>query len=130
MYARRGKNRICPRVVGEYDGETLSEKCARTSKRPLTLGQLATFFDDAWSTFDTHELRGEAYDLEAMQNFVIGVDSQFYPDIDLLYRQRITTWAAERRRACGLDQEPEHEDTRVRVTEQLRHRMTGSTRLA
>jgi hypothetical protein len=36
VYARRGKNRIHYRVVDEYQGDTLSDRQARTSVRPLT----------------------------------------------------------------------------------------------
>ena len=40
-------------------------------------------------------------DLEEMLQFVIGVDSQFYPQIDALYRRRIEDWASVRRGALG-----------------------------
>ena len=35
VYARPGKDRINYRAVDEYDGDTLSEKRTRSSKRPL-----------------------------------------------------------------------------------------------
>ena len=94
VYARRGKSRIYYRVVDEYDGETLSEKRTRTSTRPLTLGELECFFNGAWSIFDVLERNFgcDGYDLDRMQRFVIGVESQFYPTIDELYRRRIETW--------------------------------------
>jgi hypothetical protein len=55
VYARRGKHRIHYRVVDEYEGDTLSGRSARTSTRPLTLGQLEAFFNGAWSIFDVLE---------------------------------------------------------------------------
>ncbi len=99
VYARRGKNRIHYRVVDEYGGDTLSGRNTRTSVKPLTLGQLETFSSGAWPLFDVLEMNfgDDGYDLEAMQSFVVSVDSEFYPDLDWLYRRRITSWAAERR---------------------------------
>ena len=32
------------------------------------------------------------YNLEQMQRFVIGIESQFYPQLGLLYRRRIQAW--------------------------------------
>ena len=40
VYAKAGKDRIRYRVVDEYNGDTLSEKRTRSSKRPLSLGEL------------------------------------------------------------------------------------------
>ncbi len=44
VYARPGKGRIYYRVVDEYQGDSLTEKRTRSSKRPLSLGVLITFF--------------------------------------------------------------------------------------
>ena len=101
VYARRGKNRIYYRVVDEYDGETLSEKNTRTSTRPLTLGELEAFFNGAWSIFDVLAMNfgRDGYDPRTRcSRFVIDVESQFYPQIDDLYRRRIEAWADVRRR--------------------------------
>jgi len=104
VYARRGKNRIYYRVVDEYQGDTLSQRSTRSSTRPLTLGQLEAFFTGAWSVFDVLEMNfGDAgYDLDKMQRFVVGVDSEFYPQLDALYRHRIDAWAAERHAASAI----------------------------
>lgn len=48
VYAKAGSGRIRYRVVDEYGGETLSSPSKRTSKEPLTLGELAEFFLKAW----------------------------------------------------------------------------------
>jgi hypothetical protein len=98
IYARRGKSRIRYRVVDEYDGDTLSGRNARTSIRPLTLGELETFFNGAWSIFGVLAMNfgSDGYDLDQMLNFVVSIDSQFYPRIDTLYRRRIEAWAATR----------------------------------
>ena len=89
VYARRGKNRIHYRVVDEYGGDTLSGCNTRTSIRPLTLGQLETFFTGAWSVFDVLEMNfgDDGYDLDEMQDFVVSVDSEFYPELGRLYRR-------------------------------------------
>jgi hypothetical protein len=106
VYARRGKHRIYYRVVDEYEGETLSGRTTRTSSRPLTLGELETFFNGAWSIFDVLAMNfgHDGYDLDRMLRFVVDVESQFYPQIGRLYRQRIEAWAAARKTVLGLDQ--------------------------
>jgi len=95
VYARRGKNRIRYRVVDEYGGDTLSGRNTRTSVKPLTLAQLEAFFTGAWSVFDVLEMNfgDDGYDLEQMLDFVVSVDSEFYPQLGRLYRTRIREWA-------------------------------------
>jgi len=68
VYARRGKNRISYRVVDEYGGDTLSDKMTRTSRRPLTVGELETFFNEAWPLFDVLEMTfgDDGFDLDQM----------------------------------------------------------------
>ena len=97
VYARRTKNRIHYRAVDEYEGETLSDRRTRTSVKPLSLGELEKFFNGAWSIYEVLEgnFGDDGYDLDEMQDFVVGVESEFYPDLDALYRRRIAAWAAE-----------------------------------
>ena len=85
-------------MVDEYEGETLSGRSTRTSIRPLTLGDLESFFNGAWSIFDVLDMNfnSAVCDLEKMQRFVVGIESQFYSQIDLLYRARIREWATSR----------------------------------
>jgi len=99
VYAKRGKNRIYYRVVDEYDGDTLSEKRTRVSTRPLSLGELEVFFSGAWSIFDVLAMNFgvDGYDMAQMQAFVCSVESQFYPQIEMLYRARIGAWGEEQR---------------------------------
>jgi len=103
VYARRGKNRIHYRVVDEYQGDTLSQPSTRTSTQPLTLGQLEAFFDGAWSIFEVLEMNfgDEGYDIDEMQDFVVSVDSEFYPQLGALYRHRIDAWGAERQASAA-----------------------------
>jgi hypothetical protein len=104
VYARRGKNRIRYRVVDEYYGDTLSGKNTRTSARPLTLGGLEAFFNGAWSIFDVLDMNfgHDGYNLDRMLRFVVGVESEFYPQIGELYERRIEAWAAVRRTELGI----------------------------
>lgn len=105
VYARRGKNRIHYRVVDEYEGQTLSGKNTRTSTRPLTLRELESFFNGAWSIFDGLDMNfGESgYDEDEMQAFVVDVGSRFYPELDRLVRERISLWGAGQRGKAGTD---------------------------
>ena len=110
VYARRARGRIHYRVVDEYEGDTLSEKRTRTSTRPLTLGQLESFFNGAWPLLAVLDMNfaDTGYDLRKMLRFV-DVDSQFYPDLEDLYIHRITSWAQRQRAALELDQEQDLE---------------------
>ncbi len=105
VYARRGNKRIRYRVVDEYEGDTLSGRNTRTSTRPLTLGELEAFFNGACSIFDDLERNfgRDGYDLERMHRFVIGLESEFYPQFGKLYRRRIDAWAAARQAERGND---------------------------
>ena len=75
-------------------------KC--TLPEPLTLRQLEAFFNGAWSVFEVLEQNfGEdGFDFNQMLDFV-QIDSEFYPELGDLYRERITTWAAQQRAATG-----------------------------
>ena len=105
VYARRRKRRIYYRVVDEYEGETLCGKNTRTSTRPLALRELEAFFNGAWSIFDVLAMNfgHSGYDRDEMLDFVVGVESQFYPQIGKLYEWRIDAWAAARREKLELD---------------------------
>jgi hypothetical protein len=102
VYARRRKGRIHYRVVDEYEGGTLSGKNTRTSVRPLSLGQLESFFSGSWSIFEVLEMNfsENGYDGDEMQAFVVDISSPFYPDLESLYRERIGVWGADRRDAA------------------------------
>jgi len=109
VYARRGKNRIYYRVVDEYDGDTLSGRNTRTSARALSLGELEAFFNGAWSIFDVLAMnfRHTGYDRDDLLGFVVGVESQFYPQIGELYERRIEAWGAAQREKLALDKAEE-----------------------
>ena len=100
VLARRGKRRIYYRVVDEYGGETLSGRSTRTSIRPLTLGELEAFFTGAWSIIDVMDMNFDdpGTQLRTLLGFIVGIDSQFYPQLAQLYSRRIQAWAAQRAR--------------------------------
>jgi hypothetical protein len=59
------------------------------------MGELEAFFKGVWSIFEMLDMNFDraAYNLEKMQRFVVGINSQLYPQIGLLYRRRIQAWA-------------------------------------
>lgn len=108
VYARRGKERIYYRVVDDYEGETLAAKRTRTSRWPLSLLELESFFNAAWSVFDVLDMNFgiSGYDLDRMLSFIVGVESQFYPQIGTLYARRVAAWADMRRAVIRTGRSP------------------------
>ena len=49
------------------------------------------------------ELQIQRYDPDELLDFVVGVESQFYPQIGELYQRRIEAWAAAQREKLALD---------------------------
>jgi hypothetical protein len=92
VYAGREGADIHYRVVDEYGGDTLSEAAERQSITPLTLGELEEFFLSAWPLLDVLASNFDT-DVEGMLDF-FRADSQFYPDLDALLRQRVTAACA------------------------------------
>jgi hypothetical protein len=99
VYAKAGKSRIYYRVVDEYGGDTLSEKRTRTSKQPLTLGELVAFFLGAWHLNEVLEMN--ELDREGAQDFT-HPSSEFYPEFGKAIRAKINEWCPE--------EEPEESD--------------------
>ena len=89
VYAKAGKNRIYYRVVDEYNGDTLSEKRTRTSKQPLTLGELVEFFLGAWHLNEVLEMN--ELDREGAHDFT-HPSSEFYPEFSRAIRAKINEW--------------------------------------
>ncbi len=90
VYARFSGGRIHYRVVDEFERATLSEHYRRTSMRPLSLKELATFFLRAWNLFAVLDANWKG-DLERQLRFFRS-SSDYYPGLDdylrLLVRQR------------------------------------------
>ncbi|MBI5363115.1 MAG: hypothetical protein HZA53_08040 [Planctomycetes bacterium] len=114
VYARPGKRCIEYRVVDEYDSEFMSGPTTRRSRRPLTLKQLVEFLNDAWPfevLVRANFLDEGERDIDAMLAFFVSVESEFYPQFDALYRQRLVEWATEQLRDSGqLDAGDEAEE--------------------
>jgi hypothetical protein len=107
-YARPGKDRIYYRIVDEYQGDTLTEKRTRSSKRPLSLGELIEFFLAAWPLPEV--LEGNELDRDGAQDFT-RPSSEVYPQFEAGIRVRIDGWHAEGDRRHGAG--PGGEDSTV-----------------
>ncbi|MDA1327188.1 MAG: hypothetical protein O3C34_20910 [Proteobacteria bacterium] len=106
VYAGRGKDRIGYRVVDEYDGDTLSGEADCSSKLPLTLGELTTYFLTAWDLLAVLDMNfeGEGYPRESVYGF-FEATSEFYPDFGKLVRHRVEEWLQEKRSSLDEDDE-------------------------
>ena len=87
-----GKDRTRYRVVDEYWGDTLSEKRTRSSKRPLSLGELIAFFLAAWPLREVLEMN--ELDRDGAQDFT-RTSSEVYPQFEAGIRARIDGWYRE-----------------------------------
>lgn len=87
VYARRVGRRIRYRVVDEYAGETLEAKATRDSMKPLALRALHDFLTSVWGLHGILEANFEG-DVEGMLGFFVA-ESDFYPQLDALCRQRV-----------------------------------------
>ena len=116
VYAKRGKNRIYYQVVDEYDGETLSNRGIRTSKRPLTLRELVDFFLGSWNLLQVLNVNfwEHAYPPARVHGFVNVISSDFYPDFEDEVRRRVNDWLALKRGepvdALGSTDEDDEDD--------------------
>jgi hypothetical protein len=87
VYARELAGRTGYRVVDEYEGETLSERSKRTSVRPLTMGELVSFFLGAWDLYACLDANFEG-ELDGMLRF-FRAESSFYPAFDATLRDLV-----------------------------------------
>jgi hypothetical protein len=102
VYAQPHEGRIRYRVVDEYTGDTLNKrKARRKSELPLTLGELYDFFTGAWRLHQVLDMNFQG-DVEGMLGFFVA-ESDFYPDLDALCRQRVLE-------AFAQEDEDEEED--------------------
>jgi len=87
VYARPEGGLIHYRVVDEYGGDTLQGPSETTTTAPMTLGEFADFFLTAWPLIEVLEMNFED-DVEGALGF-FSADSDFYPALDCLLRQRV-----------------------------------------
>jgi len=106
VYARRVGRRIRYRVVDEYAGETLEGKATRDSMKPLTLEALHDFLTGAWGLHGILEANFEG-DVEGMLGFFVA-ESDFYPQLDALCRQRVVEVFPEREEEADEGEEAPH----------------------
>jgi hypothetical protein len=87
VYAGRANGKIRLRVVDEYGGDTLVGHPEMETEQPLTMGEFADFFLGVWPFIDVVMMNAEG-DLDEGLDF-FWAESSFYPDFDLLLRQRV-----------------------------------------
>ena len=87
VYAGRANGKIRIRVVDEYDGDTLVGHPEMETEQPLTMGEFADFFLSVWPFIDVVMMNAEG-DLGKGLDF-FWAESSFYPDFDMLLRQRV-----------------------------------------
>lgn len=87
VYARPAKGAIRYRVVDEYEGGTLQGRTTARTNAPMTLRELADFFLAAWPLMDVLEMNFGADRAKSLAFFV--AQSDFYPDLDRLCRERV-----------------------------------------
>lgn len=102
LYARPVGRRIAYRVVDEYGGETLSGRGARTSMRPLTMGQMIDFFLGAWDLYACLRWNFDG-DVAGMLRFFTA-ESEFYPCFEGVLRRRVREqWSTSDSEDAGDD---------------------------
>jgi hypothetical protein len=87
VYARPVDGAIHYRVVDEYGGDTLQGPSEATTTAPMTFGEFAEFFLTAWPLIEVLEMNYED-DVDGALGF-FSADSDFYPELDRLCRQRV-----------------------------------------
>lgn len=87
VYARPVDGVIRYRVVDEYGGDTLQGPSEATTTAPMTLGEFTEFFLTAWPLIEVLEMNYED-DVDGALGF-FSADSDFYPELDRLCRQRV-----------------------------------------
>lgn len=99
VYARRGKNRICYRVVDEYQGVTLLDPLRRTSVRPLKLEALVDFFLASWDLIGCLDSNfcEDGYPPEEVRAFITDASSDFYAEFGDLIFARVDQWLSAQR---------------------------------
>ena len=87
VYAKPVDGVIHYRVVDEYGGDTLQGPSETTTTAPMTLGEFADYFLTAWPLIEVLEMNYED-DVDGALGF-FSADSNFYPGLDRLFRQRV-----------------------------------------
>jgi len=87
VYARVEDGTMHYRVVDEYAGDTLQGTTEAQTAEPMTLGELTTFFLQAWPLIEVLESNFED-DTERALDFFSG-SSEFYPEFGVLLVMKV-----------------------------------------
>ncbi|MGA1254189.1 MAG: hypothetical protein ACO3WN_10230, partial [Burkholderiaceae bacterium] len=97
VYARPLGKRIAYRIVDEYNGGTLSGRQTRTSVKPLSLGELVTFFLQGWNLLGCldHNFCEHGYPRDEVHGFIVDASSSFYGDFGQAITNEVDAWLNE-----------------------------------
>lgn len=98
LYARPVGDRILYRMADEYEGSTLEKPTTRTSNKPLTMGQMISFFLKSWNLFECLEFNYE--DDTDRQLAFFNAESEYYPYFDATLREMVLNRANEEESSC------------------------------
>lgn len=98
LYARPVGDRIVYRMADEYEGSTLENPTTRTSTKPLTMGQMISFFLKSWNLFECLECNYE--DDPDSQLAFFSAESEYYPYFDETLREMVLNRAKQEESSC------------------------------
>ena len=94
VYARPLGKRISYRIVDEYNGDTITGRQTRTSTKPLSLGELVSFFLQGWDLLGCldHNFCEDGYPRDEVHGFIVDASSSFYSEFEAAITHEIDTW--------------------------------------
>ena len=94
VYARPLGKRISYRIVDEYNGDTITGRQTRTSTKPLSLGELVSFFLQGWDLLGCldHNFCEDGYPRDEVHGFIVDASSSFYSEFNEAITHEIDTW--------------------------------------
>ena len=94
VYARPLGKRISYRIVDEYNGDTITGRQTRTSTKPLSLGELVSFFLQGWDLLGCldHNFCEYGYPRDEVHGFIVDASSSFYSEFNEAITHEIDTW--------------------------------------
>ncbi len=98
LYARPVGGRIVYRMADEYEGSTLEQPTTRTSTKPLTMGQMISFFLKSWNLFECLECNYEGDPDRQLAFFT--AESEYYPYFDEALREMVLSRSNEKDSIC------------------------------
>ena len=94
VYARPLGKRISYRIVDEYNGDTITGRQTRTSTKPLSLGELVSFFLQGWDLLGCldHNFCEYGYPRDEVHGFIVDASSSFYSEFNEAITHEIDNW--------------------------------------